>query len=196
MNWLIIAIIILLIAAIILAAILLRQRRVPPHKAAGNAGEEAAASAIKRALRDGDQCFRNVPVVYKDRETELDFLIINHNGVFIIEVKNYSGEIQGKEEDRYWEKAKTSQGGNTYVKYIENPIPQIKREESILGHFLRSKRIRVWVYGYVFFIRCNRPFRNEYFINNGNEIDMVIHQETETPLSDKQIQQIIKVLGL
>lgn len=194
MTWIIVILIVLVIAGLIVIGILGKSLKTPPHKAAGNAGEDSAASAIKRILQEGDQCFRNVSIQHDGQETELDFLIINRNGVFIIEVKNYSGEIIGKEGDRYWEKTKTSQGGNEYVKRIENPIPQIKREERILGQFLRSEKIRVWVKGYVYFIRCNRPFRNRYLLNTGNDIDREIHQETDRPLSEKKIEQIIEAL--
>ena len=197
MIWIIIGIIIVLLIAAIIALIAVRRKRaIPPHKAAGIAGEDAAASVIKRVLQKGDQCFRNVPIVHDGKETELDFLIMNTNGVFIIEVKNYSGEITGTKDDRYWEKTKTSQGGNTYVKRIENPIPQIKREEQILGRLLRSEGIRVWTKGYVFFLRCNRPFRNHYLLNTGNDIDREIHQETDRVLKESTIGQIKEVLDL
>ena len=188
--------IVLLIAGIIVIGILSRRLKTPPHKAAGDAGEDAAQAVIKRILQKGDRCFRNVPLLHDGQETELDFLIINTNGVFIIEVKNFSGEITGHADDRYWEKTKVSQGGNEYVKRIENPIPQIKREERILGQFLRSKKIRVWVKGYVYFLRCNRPFRNRYLLNTGNDIDREIHQETDRMLQEDAIRQIIKELDL
>ncbi len=190
MTWVIVLSIIIVVGLIIII-ILSRRLATPPHKAAGDAGEDAAASVIKRVLRKGDKCLRNVPVLYDGQETELDFLIVNSSGVFIIEVKNYSGEIRGRDDDKYWEKTKTSQGGNVYVKRIENPIPQIKREEYLLGKFLRSEGIRVWVKGYVFFIRCNRPFRNRYLLNSGHEIDSEIHQQTDRALSEHTIERII-----
>lgn len=197
MTWIILAILIaLLIAGIIAILLLARSLKMPAHKAAGKAGEDAAASVIKRVLQTEDLCFRNVPIIHSGQETELDFLIINANGVFIIEVKNYSGEITGRENDRYWEKTKTSQGGNEYVKHIENPIPQIKREERILGQFLRANKIRVWVNGYVYFIRCNRPFRNRYLLNTGNDIDQEVHQERDRRLSEDKIKEILEVLDL
>lgn len=195
MTWIIVFSIIF-VAALVTVVLLYRRLATPPHKAAGNAGEDAAASVIKRVLQKGDRCFRNVPILYGDQETELDFLIVNKNGVFIIEVKNYSGEIRGRADQRYWEKTKTSQGGNVYEKRIENPIPQIKREEYILGKYLRSEGIRVWVKGYVFFIRCNRPFRSRVLLNSGNEIDHEIHQQTDRELSDLSIERIIGALDL
>lgn len=196
MTWAIIILSVIIVVGLIVVAILRKSLATPPHKAAGNAGEDAAASVIKRVLQKGDKCFRNVPILYDGQETELDFLIVNSNGVFIIEVKNYSGEIRGRESDKYWEKTKTSQGGNDYVKRIENPIPQIKREEYLLGKYLRSEGIRVWVKGYVFFIRCNRPFRNRYLLNSGNEIDREIHQPSDRALSEHSIERIIGGLDL
>ena len=65
-----------------------------------------------------------------------------------------------------------------------------------MGKFLRSEGIRVWVKGYVFFIRCNRPFRNRYLLNSGNEIDREIHQQTDRELSGETIKRIIEGLDL
>ncbi|MBR3244967.1 MAG: NERD domain-containing protein [Parasporobacterium sp.] len=196
MSGYLIAALIVLFVGILIAVLLLRKRSVPPHKAAGNAGEEAAAAVIKRILQKRDYCGRNVPVSFGGQKTELDFVIVNRNGVFIIEVKNYSGKISGEEEALQWKKSKTSQGGKTYEKFIENPIPQVKREEYILGNFLRSKGINVWVNGYIYFVRNNRPFQSRYLLNSGNEIDMAIHKKPDSLLNEKTIEHIVKTLHL
>lgn len=196
MIWLIIAIVLaLLIAGIIIAATRRGGKEEPPHKAAGDAGEDAAAAVIKRVLKKGDKCLRNVQISYDGQITELDFVIVNQNGVFIIEVKNYSGKITGKEDDATWKKTKTSRAGKTYVNQIENPAPQVKREEYILGNFLRSNRIRVWVEGYVFFIRGNRPVNSQRLLNSGVDIDHAIHKESGRQLGDGTVKQIVRVLG-
>lgn len=45
-----------------------------------------------------DVYLRNVKVEYDGRPAEIDNVIINQNGIFIIEVKNYSGILYGDED--------------------------------------------------------------------------------------------------
>lgn len=103
-------------------------RLEPPEVVAGKQGEAVAANAIVSILRDDDRMFTNVEVSYGDMRTELDVVVVNKSGVFVIEVKNYSGCLSGSESDYEWEKHHTSRGGNTYVKTVKNPIRQIKRQ--------------------------------------------------------------------
>lgn len=55
-------------------------------------------------------------------------MVINRYGVFIIEVKNYKGELVGNGDDYEWKKYKTTGAGNTYEKTVKNPIRQVKRQ--------------------------------------------------------------------
>ena len=73
----------------ILVAILRPTHAETPEKRAGRLGEEFASTLIKEILTDDDILLTNVPLHTYDKETELDDLVINSHGVFIIEVKNY-----------------------------------------------------------------------------------------------------------
>ena len=84
----------------------------PPGKRAGRRGEAFAADAIRQVLRDDDYLISNAKVAIHEKETELDNVVINRYGVFIIEVKNYKGELVGNEDDYEWEKYKTTDAGN------------------------------------------------------------------------------------
>lgn len=43
---------------------------------------------------------------------------MNQYGIFIIEVKNYSGKLVGTEDDYEWQKYHTTPSGNTYFKMV------------------------------------------------------------------------------
>lgn len=75
-------------------------------RTAGKYGELRATSVIKSVLRDDDSLFSNVSIIYEDRPAELDCVVVNRYGVFIIEVKNYAGYIVGKENDYEWKSTK------------------------------------------------------------------------------------------
>ncbi|MBR5931181.1 MAG: NERD domain-containing protein [Lachnospiraceae bacterium] len=191
----IIAISIILLIVIILVLVNWPQRKergFTPEKLAGIVGEVIAGNYIKEILRKGDHLFRNVPIEYNGEKTELDYMILNKNGVFIIEVKNLSGKLYGREDDLTWEKHKTTESGNVYEKTIDNPIRQVKREERIFGQYLRSEGIRVWVEGYVFFVENNSSVKSPYILRTNQDISRVIHRETNTVLKEEVMQKILQ----
>ena len=191
----IIAISIILLIVIILVLVNWPQRKergFTPEKLAGIVGEVIAGNYIKEILRKGDHLFRNVPIEYNGEKTELDYMILNKNGVFIIEVKNLSGKLYGREDDLTWEKHKTTESGNVYEKTIDNPIRQVKREERIFGQYLRSEGIRVWVEGYVFFVENNSSVKSPYILRTNQDISRVIHRETNTALKEEVMQKILQ----
>lgn len=114
-------------------------------KAAGRRGENCARYLIEKILKPTDKLFQNVEMTFEGKETELDNVIVNNYGVFIVEVKNYVRKIVGEEDDFEWKKYKTTEAGNTYEKNIKNPIKQVKRQIYILSSCL--KRENVTVYG-------------------------------------------------
>lgn len=68
--------------------------------------------------------FTNVLINCDGDMAEIDDVIINKYGVFIIEVKAYEGRLYDMENDYEWVKYKDDGYGNTFVKYDRNPIPQ------------------------------------------------------------------------
>ncbi|MBQ1287525.1 MAG: NERD domain-containing protein, partial [Erysipelotrichaceae bacterium] len=145
---------------------------------------------LKQILLKDDLYFSNVNVVYGKQKTELDNLIVNRNGIFIVEVKSYSGELYGIREDRQWLKQRFSGGGKLYQKHVDNPIGQVKRQEFILSRALKEHGISAWVTGYIYFTNHNAPFADDYFIDSYRELKQIIHSRNNDPLTKKQILQI------
>ena len=73
------------------------------EKRAGRLGEKRAAELIRQVMREEDRLFTNVCIELDGRMTELDSVIVNKYGVFIIEVKNYNGLLVGAEDDHEWQ---------------------------------------------------------------------------------------------
>lgn len=170
---------VLVIAGIVIALKVGSRFIVTPEKQAGKYGERVATTLIKEVLNEGDVLLNNVHISAEGKQTELDNLIINRYGIFIIEVKNYSGELHGEEDDKEWLKIKITPGGNSYSKVVKNPIGQVKRQEFILSRFLKQYGIREWVKGYVFFIEMNSPVRSDYVLDTRRDIDRAIHNVPE-----------------
>ena len=89
----------------------------------GRFGEGLAAGQLKRLSRrlGEGKVLRNVYVPKEGGGTsEIDVLFITSRGVFVIESKNYSGWIFGREEDRYWTQCLQSGQKNRFY----NPVLQ------------------------------------------------------------------------
>lgn len=164
-----------------------------PEKRAGHQGERMARGIIGEILIPGDVLLCNIDISADGKQTELDNVVINKDGVFIIEVKNYSGILIGEEDDREWIKNKTTYTGNLYQKTVKNPIGQVKRQIFILSTFLKEHAIHVWVEGYVFLIEGNSPVKSDYILGTQKDIDKAIHTGANQ-LTYEQVDMIEEIL--
>ncbi len=165
-----------------------------PEKKAGRLGERYARNIIQEIFKDDDVLMSNVKITADDKSTELDNVIINSNGVFIIEVKNYSGELFGTEEDPEWIKNTISGSGNIYQKVVKNPIKQVKRQIYILSRLLKENDIDIWIEGYVFLVEMNSPVESSYVLRTQKDIDNAIHHRINNNLSHTAKEQIKQLL--
>ncbi len=161
---------------------------------AGRHGEEIAGEIIRRVLKEGDYLLTNVEITHDGRQAEMDCIVINRFGVFIFEVKNYSGQLVGDEGDYDWQKIKITASGNVYAKQVKNPIRQLKRQVYLLAQYLKFNRIKVWVEGYVILLNQNSPVESECIIFSLLDIDRAVHTEGKNHLLPKEIEQIITLL--
>lgn len=132
---------------------------------------------------------------YKWEKTEIDNLIINKNGIFIIEVKNYNGTLCGDIDDFEWKKIKVSPGGNVFTKEVKNPIRQMKRQTYLLSRYLKENGIRIWISPFAYFINDNSPVNDECVISDIRELDKTIHKPQEKSYDDKMISKAVRLLS-
>ena len=161
---------------------------------AGKEGELQARKILNHYLNENDLLLNNVNISIHGRNTELDYVVINNNGIFIFEVKNFSGKLVGNEDDQYWNKYKISSGNKEYIKEIRNPIKQLKREIYLLKEYLKYYGVDLWIEGYVLFVNMNSPVESEYTINDQSEIDDILHLRRNQVLTKNQIEKIISIL--
>lgn len=161
---------------------------------AGKEGELQAKKILNHYLNENDLLLNNVNISIHGRNTELDYVVINNNGIFIFEVKNFSGKLVGNEDDQYWNKYKISRGNKEYIKEIRNPIKQLKREIYLLKEYLKYYGVDLWIEGYVLFVNMNSPIESEYTVNDKSEIDDILHLRRNQVLTKNQIEKIISIL--
>lgn len=188
-------VIIALIVLLFLAIRLFRKKREQREiKSAGNKGEAYFNNMLKSILRNDDVLIRNVCLQVNGKEAEIDSLIINNNGIFIVEVKNYNGRLYGDIDDFEWTKEKISPGGNVFYKQVKNPIKQIKRQTYILSQFLKENNIRIWISGYAYFVNGNSPVDDESVIDDIDELDRIIHTPGNKFYDERLINKAIEAL--
>lgn len=163
---------------------------------AGEEGEYLAASAIKSILFKDDWHTCNFEFSVDGREAECDILVVNTNGIFIFEVKNFSGSLFGYETDDTWEKVKESDGGNLYSKEIKNPIKQVRRQRWLLKKLLGSYGIYNFrIDGYVLLVNANPHDESEYILTDLSEVERTIHKPGEQPLNKSKRDAVISAIN-
>lgn len=163
---------------------------------AGEKGEYRAASAIKSILFKDDWHICNFEFSVDGREAECDILVVNTNGIFIFEVKNFSGSLFGCETDDIWEKVKESDSGNLYSKEIKNPIKQVRRQIWLLKELLGSYGIYNFrIDGYVLLVNANPHDESEYILTDLSEVERIIHKPGEHPLNKSKRDAVISAIN-
>ena len=163
---------------------------------AGEEGEYLAASAIKSILFKDDWHTCNFEFSVDGREAECDILVVNSNGIFIFEVKSFSGSLFGYETDDIWEKVKESDSGHLYSKEIKNPIKQVERQSRLLKKLLGSYRIcNIWIDGRVFLLNDNPHDASEYILTDPDEVDRLIHTPGRRPLNKSKKDAVISAIN-
>ena len=119
----------------------------------GSQGEDKALSEIASRLSDDYHIFVGVKVHEK---MESDLVITGPKGVFIVEIKNYTGEIEGGVNDQEWTLHKTGQEGGQYTKKLRSPLRQLRRNLYILSQYLKIQQTPIWLDGQVYFVNNNR----------------------------------------
>ena len=135
-----------IIAAIIIAIIITISKNhdftgtifEPEQRRAGRYGERVATDLIRRVLREDDRLFTNVNIRYDGKPAELDNVIVNSYGVFIIEAKNYKGRLYGNEDDYEWEKYKDDGYGNTFEKRVKILLSKLSVKSIYLLNILNT----------------------------------------------------------
>ena len=109
----------LIIIPIILIIILAVYLKRPETR--GKRGENRVKWVIGETIENEQYVINDLIVSNNGNTTQIDHIVINPRGVFVIETKNYSGEIYGSENQREWTQVLAY--GNVKNK-LYNPLKQ------------------------------------------------------------------------
>ena len=120
----------------------------------GLSGEHNALHIIK-SIPKNYIIFSNITISHDDKESETDLIILGEKGVFIIEVKNHIGVINGKEQEHNWTQFKETKFGGKYINPFFNPTKQVKTHVFRLSQVLKEVDYDNWIQGVVYFVNPN-----------------------------------------
>lgn len=137
--------IIIIIHAILLLVLIVYLKRPSTR---GKRGENKVRSAIGEMVENEQYIINDLILVNEDKSSQIDHIVINMHGVFVIETKNYSGEIYGSESQ--WEWTQVLAYGRVKNK-LYNPLKQNAT------HVYNVKKIvgNLPVYSLVVFVQNN-----------------------------------------
>ena len=87
----------------------------------GKRGENNVKRIIGKTIENEQYVINNLILPHNETTTQIDHVVINHRGIFVIETKNYSGDIYGAENQREWTQVLAN--GRTQNK-LYNPLKQ------------------------------------------------------------------------
>lgn len=132
--------------------------------------------------------------------TELDFIVVGSNGVFVIEVKNNNSRIVGSEEEKEWTINKIGRKGTPYTSSMRNPIKQVKGQIWILSKFLKERGHKAWIDGVVYFSNPDSVVEflktpSVPFFNNGGLTNYIQSYRPKFPVKnpDKIVQALLSL---
>jgi len=101
----------------------------------GTAGELLAYMEMA-GLPGPRRILRNIYVPHwQGKTTEIDLVLIHARGFYVIESKNFSGEVFGDEDDKLWKARYPARGGHSTYEF-DNPIGQNKTHVRALRQYI------------------------------------------------------------
>ncbi len=140
------------------------------------------------------------PVIHnRGSVSELDFVVIGKNGVFIVECKNYRGIISGNTSDQNWKQIKHGKNKN-YEKTVKNPAKQAHRQGRRMVEMFKDFGITANIFPIVYFVDNSSEIKivddnqlNVAIINNEkNLLDYILNSKGNRTVSTFERAEIVR----
>ena len=134
----------------------------------------------------------------KGKQAQIDFVMIDASGVFVIEAKCFSGTVTGSDSDVWWSKEIRDRAGNTFRKPAMNPVRQNETHVKRLKKLVKDSSIPVWsiivISGKCDFssIRLSKKTENTYMFHLKNFVQGIrgIMDKTGSCMTEDRITEL------
>lgn len=157
-------------------------------KDAGTMGENEVARLLNQLPMSKYKVIHNLLLFTKKGSSQIDHVVISIYGIFVIETKNYQGEILGKESSKEWIQ---QLHGNTYP--FLNPIYQNNGHIIAIKNVLDKKNLP-FISIITFSDRAKLNVDTKTSVVYYNDLLKIIKGYQEKVLSQKEVQLIKKEL--
>lgn len=123
------------------------------------------------------------------KSSQIDHVVINKSGVYVIETKNYSGRIYGDDSCREW--MQVLNYGKVKNRFY-SPVKQNFTHVYVIKERLSDS---VPVHSLVVFAKSNIQYINSQFVCTPWDINERINRETEVPLTVDEMKNIYILLS-
>ena len=122
---------------------------------------------------------------------QIDHIFIRNNGVFVIETKNYYGEIKGNEDDSFWTRSYFVKGKIKTASF-HNPLKQNQSHIRIIKRLIGKGYP---IYCFVVFTQNNADKIELFNVCNANDLLNRINLITiEKEIPNEEIEKINQIL--
>lgn len=108
---------------------------------AGYLGEKETLILLK-TLPNSFSIISDITINYKNRKAQIDHLIFTPKCIFILEVKNYSGELKGNITDNTLTQIKNT-NGKIISKIVKNPFKQVENQSITLNNIINDNGLNI-----------------------------------------------------
>ena len=179
--------IILIVIAIVAIALLLR-KNVNFSNFSGEQGERAVSRRLGETLEGEKYVFNDYRFKVGEQTVQIDHIVVNQNGIFVIETKNYSGTIYGDDEQREWTQIL---GYGNVVNKFYSPVKQNASHIYHLRSFLPKD---IGIKSVVIFVQGNIEHIKSGSVIALNKIRYCLKSDWGNPLNSLQIERVVKLL--
>lgn len=168
----------------------------------GIKGEQSTVKVLSQ-LPDEYTVFSDITVKFDQRPSQIDHIVVGPNGIFVVETKNWNGDIMGTDRDQKVIQYKIGRQGGSYNIEHYNPVKQVNTHVYRLASFLKENGHNVWVEGTVLFTNSQavvalssentRVFTFDE-IQNGMFLDF-IQDFSRKPLPENKRKEIVQLLS-
>lgn len=178
----------------ILKLLVLEARRTQTRKSKEEIGQEGElmVADILAEINGFHRVINNIIIEHENTSTQIDHILINTNGIFCIETKNWAGRISGKENYDLWYQwyDKTPYNSEPDNK-LENPLKQNKHHIAVLQKILKKNQIKYEINSVIVMANNNADYiEANNVINVVNLKDYIENYYQSICLTNQEINKI------
>ena len=188
MPWPLIIVNIIIVIIVFAVIIVIRVPYIADRS--GKRGERIVARMLESIRRKrGGYIINNVILPIHKWTTQVDHIYFSNEGIFVVETKNYSGQISGNENMKQWRQMVGYR--RVHLNQFQNPVNQNAAHVYALQELIFNEDIPV--YSVVIFVKANIDYVRSDKVFNLKTAKEFILQCPEI-LDDEQVLETYKII--